>query len=153
MPDPTNTAPKPTFLDPYASVPQTNQRRLVSWVDQNEWNRIYACCPIRGTQQIVINSLIHKLYDALTSRGITDFTKQDEFQRFVSECQLTTPGNGSTVARSLPPTEASNDRTGTARRSPTDKAIADVSANISSTSRSGGTGTTKRIVKGKIGKG
>ena len=90
-----------TFTDPYESA--TDHCCVHTELDSQAYLFLKAIRPTKGTMKITLNLLVQKLIYDLKQSGITDYTRLDDFERFIVQ-RCTTPvftvdGEQETTAR------------------------------------------------------
>jgi len=80
------------FINPYISSEKNGDAmRLQSHIQRDDYLLVKLIRPSTGTVTTTVNTLWWKLIEALKSRGITDVTKQKEFEAFVANCVIILP--------------------------------------------------------------
>lgn len=88
------------FINPYEGLDNDTlypdgskaSKRLQTYIDCNEYRHIQCIRPGGGTISTTFGLLFKKLLKALEARKIKDMGDIAAFEKFVSECELTTPG-------------------------------------------------------------
>lgn len=86
---------EPNFANPYKgieSLPSEERFRFQSHVPEERFNYFKGLRLKQGTIIITVNTLIEKLYHELKRRGVKDLTDRQQFEQFVTQCQLVLPG-------------------------------------------------------------
>jgi len=86
---------EPNFSNPYKGVealPSEERFRFQSHVPEERFNYFKGLRLKQGTIIITVNTLIEKLYHELKRRGVKDLTDRQQFEQFVTQCQLVLPG-------------------------------------------------------------
>ena len=76
---------------PYSTLPTHDLTRVSASVSAADLDLIRGIRPQSGTMNDTLAHLIHKLAHALRKRSIYDSRQREQFERFVSECELTEP--------------------------------------------------------------
>jgi hypothetical protein len=140
---------KVKFQDPYAGLPDERTSRINANVPTEQYKMLQRIRTERGTIQTTTNILLEKLFNELESRGITDFTRVDDFESFVVNCRLTLPTgtsdrSGNPAVRTEDETNGPDDRGGVERGGPAYPATTHVGADVPRSGRVGGKGTSTR---------
>ena len=77
------------FHNPYEDLSEKNLAVLTVRVSRADYNLIKCMRPSTGTISGVVGTLWFKLCEELRLRGITDVSKQERFEEFVANVELT----------------------------------------------------------------
>ena len=112
MTDPSKT---PGFVNPYLGARKSGNFHSIQTEVFKDKFILKRIRPDSGTVDITINLLYKKLYDELTRRGITDYTRVSDFEHFVVNSVLVLPGES--TGSPLPTANASPNGGGVEGRS------------------------------------
>jgi hypothetical protein len=79
------------FGNPYVESPQGGPQPLTTVmckIHTLDYNLIKSIRPAQGTNTGVIGTLWKKLVNELSRKDISDFSKVDEFERFIANCHI-----------------------------------------------------------------
>lgn len=102
------------YKKPFESFagPDKNLSRAPASIDVTDYLFIRSIRPSIGTINTTQCLLWSKLVEALKSHGITDISKQRDFESFVANLQFLDGRGGGTVGRNDKETPVGNDRSG-----------------------------------------
>lgn len=118
MPDNTKP-PGHRFENPYKDIEKSGRYHSINVCVSKESFILRRIRPEAGTVDTTINLLYLKLINELNRRGITDYTRVDDFEDFVVRCELVLPEErlGSTSPMSVSEANAPHDGRGATQRS------------------------------------
>ena len=84
------TIEKPKFINPYTPSSGKVMKQIMCPIYEDDVNFLRCVRPALGTTTTALGILLLKLKNELQSRNITDFSRRDDFEEFVSNCRLIT---------------------------------------------------------------